>query len=140
MCSSDPGASSSGADVALEWPRTRAERLRMATYHDLHRRGYCLTSGAKFGAEYLAYPGDPSLFHAQFTVRTVEWEDTLHPLALAAAARMSHAARKHVLLAAVTNWPHEQAEPPAELVVEYLTVGPDVALSSQRATRREVAA
>lgn len=52
-----------------------------------------MTSGAKFGGDFLAYPGDPLLYHAQFTVRCVRNDAAQHPLALAAAARMAHAAR-----------------------------------------------
>ena len=52
-----------------------------------------MTSGAKFGGDYLAYPGDPLLYHAQYTVRCLHGSTPLHPLALAAAARMAHAAR-----------------------------------------------
>ena len=56
-------------------------------------RSYTMTSGAKFGGDFLAYPGDPLLYHAQFTVRCVRSDAAQHPLALAAAARMAHAAR-----------------------------------------------
>ena len=38
----------------------------------MHARGATLTSGAKFGAEYLAYPGDPAAYHASFTVRVMD--------------------------------------------------------------------
>ena len=33
--------------------------VRRATYADLWRRGFTLTSGARFGGDFLAYPGDP---------------------------------------------------------------------------------
>jgi tRNA splicing endonuclease len=58
---------------------------------DNHR--FTLTSGAKFGGDFLAYPGDPALYHAQYTVRCVNHASPQHPLALAAATRMAHAAR-----------------------------------------------
>jgi len=58
-----------------------------------------MSSGPKFGADLLAYPGDPSLFHAQFTVRVVPPGQPICPTALKAAVRGSHAARKHLLLA-----------------------------------------
>lgn len=51
----------------------------------------------------LAYPGDPCLYHAQFTVRALEADVPLNPHALKAAARGSHAARKHVLLATLLS-------------------------------------
>ena len=78
----------------------------------------------------LAYPGDPALYHAQFTVRLIPQQqqqapgDTgageagarggganiiggigggvcMNPMLLKAAARGSHAARKHLLLASL---------------------------------------
>ena len=52
-----------------------------------------MTSAAKFGGDFLAYPGDPLLYHAQFTVRCLSSDTPLHPLALSAGARMAHAAR-----------------------------------------------
>eukprot|EP00884_Botryococcus_braunii_P015596 jgi/Botrbrau1/271/Bobra.0022s0240.1 len=33
-----------------------------AVYADMHQRGYHMTCGANFGADLLAYPGDPSLY------------------------------------------------------------------------------
>ena len=59
---------------------------------------YAMSVGPKFGADLMAYPGDPSLFHAQFTVRVVEEEMPINPTALKASVRGSHAARKHLLL------------------------------------------
>ena len=41
---------------------------RHIVFYDLHQQGYTLTSGLKFGCDYLAYPGDPMIFHAQFMV------------------------------------------------------------------------
>lgn len=62
---------------------------------------YYITDGAKFGADYLLYPGDPLLFHAQFTVRCLGHHIPIKPALLAGGARGSHAARKHLLLASV---------------------------------------
>ena len=63
----------------------------------LHCCRYYLTSGSKFGAEYLVYPGDPFLFHAQFTGHLVDEGEVLRPCLLAGTARGSHSARKHLL-------------------------------------------
>ena len=79
--------------VAWSYPTTALEALRYRVFLDLHTRGYTMTSGAKFGGDFLAYPGDPLLYHAQFTVRCVRHDAAQHPLALAAATRMAHAAR-----------------------------------------------
>ena len=121
-------------EVALDslgWPHTEQQWARWAVFRDLKRRGYAITSGAKFGADYLAYPHDPALYHATFSVRLCLWDTPLHPLTLAAATRMSHAARKHVLLASA-RWDHDSVTEITEPKVDYIAVGPDVSLSSQR--------
>ena len=110
-----------------------------------------MTSGAKFGGDFLAYPGDPLLYHAQYTVRCLSSDAAQHPLALAAAARMAHAARcdarrwrprhrppdaraaprsKHVVLASL-QLPAEGL-PPADTRVDYLTLSPDIQQSTNR--------
>lgn len=74
---------------------------------------YCISGGSKFGALWLLYPGDPSLYHAQYTVRVVPPSTPLDIVLLAAAQRSSHAARKHMVVAV----------PGAQ--VSYLTLAPE---------------
>ena len=112
------------------FPQTLAESIRYRVFLDLHTRGFTLTSGAKFGGDYLAYPGDPALYHAQYTVRCVHHSAPQHPLALAAATRMAHAARKHVLLASVQ--PAEGGVPLEAWSIHYLTFAPDIMQSSNK--------
>ena len=73
-----------------------------------------VTGGSKFGADYLIYPGDPTLYHAQFCVRLCDHDAPLLPALLASASRGSHQARKHLLLASLA--------PLGEVV--YTTIGP----------------
>ncbi|KAJ1805527.1 tRNA-splicing endonuclease subunit [Coemansia sp. RSA 2599] len=46
----DPG-------ISLPWPSTSREKVLFALYKDMHKRGYYITRGLKFGGEYLLYPG-----------------------------------------------------------------------------------
>ena len=62
---------------------------------------YFVTDGSKFGADYLLYPGDPLLYHAQFTVQVLDHQAAIKPALLIGGARGSHSARKHRLLASV---------------------------------------
>ncbi|WIA35020.1 hypothetical protein OEZ86_003513 [Tetradesmus obliquus] len=87
--------------VQWSFPHTQQQRLRMAVFADLHSRGYFLTSGSKFGGDFLAYPGDPNLYHAQFVVRVLPLGQVLNPVLFKGLARGVHAARKHLLLASV---------------------------------------
>lgn len=60
-----------------------------------------MTDGCKFGADYLLYPGDPLLYHAQFTVQVLDHQAAIKPALLMGGSRGSHSARKHLLLASV---------------------------------------
>ena len=115
-------------DARWSFPSTREERERYAVFKDLHDKSFYMTSGAKFGSDFLAYPGDPILFHAHYTVRIVSWDAVIHPLVIAATTRMSNAARKNFVVAAVraTDANGENFE------VRYFTMEADVDLSSNR--------
>lgn len=39
------------------YPKTDAEKLKYAVFRDLWEKNYYLTSGQKFGGDFLAYPG-----------------------------------------------------------------------------------
>ena len=99
---------------ATPWA-TAANAGSRAVFADLNARGYHLTPGGNFGADWLAYPADPVLYHAQLCVRNCDGEAPLCPVLLAAATRGAHAARKHLLLAT-----------PGAGGVAYLTIAPEV--------------
>lgn len=40
-------------------------------FQDLYKKGYFITSGTKFGGDYLLYADDPELVHSKFIVRIV---------------------------------------------------------------------
>ena len=73
---------------------SKIERYKCAVFKDLHEKGFMMTSAAKFGGDYLAYPGDPMLFHAYFTVRVLERGEKMTSLSCSSVTRMAHAARK----------------------------------------------
>mmetsp|Transcript_14691 Transcript_14691/g.41336 ORF Transcript_14691/g.41336 Transcript_14691/m.41336 type:complete len:205 (-) Transcript_14691:82-696(-) len=110
----------------LDYPATWHEKVRCAVFMDLYNRGLWLTSGTKFGACFLAYPGDPLIYHAQYTVRVENWRDALHPLTIAAAGRASHAARKHMLVCSVDpSQEHGSSTDWRQLEVKYVCVAPE---------------
>lgn len=85
-----------------------------------------VTGGSKFGGDFLAYPGDPSVFHAQFVVRVVPTLQPLPVALLAGAVRGAHAARKHLLLAAVRE------DGQGALAVEYVTIAPEAGFAAPK--------
>ena len=80
-------------------PNPSGRSLKARVFRELHDRGYTLTGGLKFGADFLCYRGDPCTCHAEFCVKVLEAAAELAPLQLLAAARTAHAARKHYVLA-----------------------------------------
>lgn len=84
-----------------DYPQTEEERRRFLVFKDLYLKGFRITAGSKFGADYLLYPGDPTQFHAQFCVRVLSHKTPIVAVNLAAACRGSFQARKHLLLASV---------------------------------------
>jgi len=65
----------------------------------LWEAGYWITPGGKFGGDFLAYPGDPALYHAQFIIRCVEPDEDLDPLALTGYLRLANTTKKTLAIA-----------------------------------------
>lgn len=93
----------SGEGTIWHFPGTNEERCRYLVFRDLHKRGFSITAGSKFGADFLLYPGDPTQFHAQFCLRIMRADEALVPCYLSAACRGSFQARKHLLYAFVNK-------------------------------------
>ncbi len=89
------------AEVHWTFPSTIEERDRYLVFKDLHSRGFRITGGSKFGSDYLLYPGDASLYHAQFGVRLMQSKECILPALMASACRGSFQARKHLLYASI---------------------------------------
>ena len=109
-----------------------------------------MTAGVKFGSDYLAYPGEPMAYHACFTVKVCDGDERMRARELSAASRMSHAARKNLVLATATAAaaataaatgatagggggevgddasPPPPPPPPRVMKVSYVTVTPDI--------------
>lgn len=87
------------------YPTTKEERVKSKVFHDLWCQGFYLTSGIKFGGDFLVYAGDPHLHHAHAIVRCVG-EQQLHPggkFDLVAATRVAASTKKTFVLATLDN-------------------------------------
>jgi len=112
---------------------SKIDRYKCAVFKDLHEKGFTMTSAAKFGGDYLAYPGDPMLFHAYFTVRVLERGEKMTPLSCSSVTRMAHAARKNVVFAFCGEGGDEGGgSDDSVLRIRYFTCVPDIELSSNR--------
>ena len=78
------------------------DAIRSATFKFLWKAGFYLTAGDKFGADFLAYPGDPVLFHASYVVICYEYEGsdilTINENELVAKCRLGTAVKKTIIL------------------------------------------
>lgn len=79
-----------------------AQQLRYNVFRDMYQRGYYLTTGAKFGGDFLAYPGDPHRFHAHHVVIAVPWEEVLSPLEIVSLGRLGTVVHKAPLVGSVS--------------------------------------
>jgi tRNA-intron lyase len=82
-----------------------SERLAMraAVFRDLYHKGYYMSCGAKFGADFLAYAGEPLLYHAALAVIVVDADDPVSPHDLVALGRLGDSTKKRTVLAYVDD-------------------------------------
>jgi len=98
----------SHASTTLDIGASRLQQCRKLAFFDLWRRGFFLTDGSKFGADFLAYPGDPIRYHAQNIVLCLESHNEVERMRKKAAendlvgrCRLGTAVNKRVLFAYV---------------------------------------
>ncbi|XP_030053660.1 tRNA-splicing endonuclease subunit Sen34 [Microcaecilia unicolor] len=83
-----------------DWPHAgqQAHEIRYQVFKDLWERGYFLTSGSKFGGDFLVYPGDPMCFHAHYIALCTVPDEPLQLCDIVAAGRLGSNVKKTVLL------------------------------------------
>jgi len=106
-----------------EGPAGQLIRDRCRVFIDLRDRGYVVTAGSRLGADFLAYPGDPDMYHAQLTVHVLPRGKPLLPIYLAGAARVTHSVRKHLLLAYCEGGDGPPGSP-NDATCKYLSISP----------------
>ena len=84
-------------------PPSPRHAVRNAVYADLWRKGYHVSSGSKFGGDFLAYAGDPQECHASFIVVVALPDEVVEPSSFLGTSRVSVIARKHPVLASVSG-------------------------------------
>lgn len=74
--------------------------VRCKTYEDLWKKGYFITSGEKFGGDFLVYLGDPIQFHAVYIIRCLEdCNKSIHTTEIVAFGRLGTSVKKKAILA-----------------------------------------
>lgn len=85
---SDPKAYS----VPVEAPRS------YPLYRHLNSKGYYITPGIRFGADYSVYPGDPFRYHAHFMATSFGWDEEITLLDLISGGRLGTGVKKGFLI------------------------------------------
>ena len=96
--------------VTWKYPRTLTEKRNYAVYKDLWEKGYFITSGEKFGCDFLVYPGDPSRYHSHFIVIVIPSGRKITSMELLAYGRLGSGVKKSVLLATVNETTNQSVE------------------------------
>ncbi len=69
----------------------------------LWNQGYYITCGAKFGGEFLVYPGPPSQYHSQFILNCTEESRSFTFKELVAFSRMATTVKKTYVIAMLVD-------------------------------------
>ncbi|XP_069803480.1 tRNA-splicing endonuclease subunit Sen34 [Dendropsophus ebraccatus] len=87
-------------EVSSEWPYAgqRKHEDRYKIFRDLWQKGYYLTSGGKFGGDFLVYPGDPMRFHAHYIAICFPQDEGIALSDIITAGRLGTNVKKTVLL------------------------------------------
>ncbi|CAD5229039.1 unnamed protein product [Bursaphelenchus okinawaensis] len=78
-------------------------RCKVTVFQDLWRKGFYLTSGEKFGCDYLAYEKKPGEEHSKFMVYCKRTEENILPMDILSLSRVANQVKKVVLLAVVSE-------------------------------------
>ena len=68
-------------------------------YKDLREKGYVVTPGIKFGADFAVYEHGPGIDHAPFIVSVETPESVMGPFEVVRAGRLATTVRKHFIIA-----------------------------------------
>ena len=94
-------------DQWLSRTQTHIQSLRSATFSFLWDAGFYITAGDKFGADFLAYQGDPVSFHAKYVVICPDTNalggSEISERSLVAKCRLGTAVKKTILISSFDN-------------------------------------
>ena len=63
-------------------------------FKNLHRQGYFITPGLRFGCQFSIYPGDPLRFHSHFLATSVGWDEEIDLHDIVGGGRLGTAVKK----------------------------------------------
>lgn len=88
------GASELSNDMISPTPNESSYDL----FVHLHDKEYFLTPGLRFGAQFVAYPGDPLRFHSHFVASGHDWESEIPVMDIVVGGRLGTGVKKAWLI------------------------------------------
>ncbi|XP_011504396.1 PREDICTED: tRNA-splicing endonuclease subunit Sen34 [Ceratosolen solmsi marchali] len=85
------------------FPSNDEESLKYKVFKDIWEQGYYVTSGQKFGCDFLAYPGDPIMFHSQLLIHCKNRNEEMSVTELVAGSRIGSHVRKTLVFATLST-------------------------------------
>ncbi|XP_058789971.1 tRNA-splicing endonuclease subunit Sen34 [Phymastichus coffea] len=85
------------------YPSSEEESFRYRVFKDFWDQGYFVSTGQKFGCDFLAYPGDPIMFHSQLLIHCKNRNEEISVPELVAFSRMGSHVRKIVVFATLSE-------------------------------------
>ncbi|XP_071854344.1 uncharacterized protein [Apostichopus japonicus] len=85
------------------FPSTDQERIRAAVFLHFWEQGYYLTSGMKFGGDFLIYKGDPLLYHSTFIAVCLPYQKSMSTQMIISYGRLGPIVKKTVLLCSLDD-------------------------------------
>ena len=77
----------------------RGFTLAYLVYKDLREKGYIVTPGIKFGADFAVYEHGPGIDHAPFIISVKEKKEAMGPFEIVRAGRLATTVRKQFIIA-----------------------------------------
>ena len=90
-------------NISWEFPSSVEDKSKYAVFCNVWEKGYYITNGAKFGSDYLLYPGDPSSYHSHYIVKIIPSTKYCIPNQILAYMRLASAVKKTFVLAIVNQ-------------------------------------
>lgn len=78
----------------------KVDMARYNIFKHLHDRGYFMTPGLRFGAQFVAYPGDPLRFHSHYIVTGRDWDEPVPVMDIVGGGRLGTGVKKAWLVGA----------------------------------------
>lgn len=77
-------------------------------FKHLHKKGYFMSPGLRFGCQYTVYPGDPLRFHSHFLAVGKGWNDSIRMMEIVGGGRLGTGVKKGFMLGGEVNDSGEQ--------------------------------